>query len=308
MDRTPDTPRVPWPVAIPTSGARTPTFVIDLALLGARLYAGLFIARAGFDKLPTPDWMVDQVRDMNFPFEEFSATAACITEAAGGLLLIAGLFTRPVALALAVVMGFAAFNFQGRIPVLDYHIAQSFFWFFVAFAALGGGRFSVDAITRAVSRKNAPGALVGSCLLFAVPVGIATFYEVAYEWEPPAADASEEITIESVSIAGGFNGWFLDATPMTDEGAGVWGATLSIDAPGVYEMKFAANSGWELNVGAGDETVAQTPFEAQGVLGGGNIRFAAPRPGSYRVTLDTETLAYTVDETASENEPAGPPE
>ncbi|MEQ8837334.1 MAG: hypothetical protein RID07_11070, partial [Lacipirellulaceae bacterium] len=56
------------------------SYAADLALLGARLYGGVTIAYAGLDKLPRPDWMVDQVVKIGwFPVPEFFATVACVT-------------------------------------------------------------------------------------------------------------------------------------------------------------------------------------------------------------------------------------
>ena len=69
--------RLPWPA--------------DLLLLGARLYGGYTIASAGLDKLPVPDWMVDQVAQVGFPAVSFFALVACLTEFAGGLKMAPGM-------------------------------------------------------------------------------------------------------------------------------------------------------------------------------------------------------------------------
>jgi putative oxidoreductase len=76
------------------------------------------------------------------------ATLAGLVEVVGGLALMLGLFTRPAALAVAVLMGVA----------LSVHVPNGFFWteggfeyplmwglLAVAIIFRGGGRFSLDA-------------------------------------------------------------------------------------------------------------------------------------------------------------------
>jgi len=46
----------------------------------------------------------------------------------------------------------------------------------------------------------------------------------------------------SVALAGDFNAWSTDATPMTDDGSGTWSVIVPLDA-GSYEYKFVVNGG-----------------------------------------------------------------
>jgi putative oxidoreductase len=69
-------------------------------------------------------------------------------EIIGGLLLAIGLFTRPVAFALSGLMASAYFIVhapQGFWPILNQgELAALYCFVFLAFAAIGGGPYSVD--------------------------------------------------------------------------------------------------------------------------------------------------------------------
>jgi putative oxidoreductase len=74
-------------------------------------------------------------------------------EIIGGLLLALGLFTRPVAFVLSGLMAFAYFIGHARNgfwPAVNQgELAALYCFVFLAFAAIGGGRYSVDgAIAR----------------------------------------------------------------------------------------------------------------------------------------------------------------
>src|SRR4051812_36211876 len=57
-------------------------------------------------------------------------------------------------------------------------------------------------------------------------------------------DASKEASKpHEVFLAGDFNGWSKNATPMTDEGLAQFKATLDIE-PGVHFYKFVADDKW----------------------------------------------------------------
>ena len=75
---------------------------------------------------------------------------AAILETFGGLLLLLGLFTRPVALLLSGEMAVAYFHFHaphGFWPVLNQGTPAALFSFlFLYLSAAGGGPFSVDAV------------------------------------------------------------------------------------------------------------------------------------------------------------------
>lgn len=84
---------------------------------------------------------------------------AGILELVGGVLLILGLFTRPVAFVLSGLMAVAYFMAhapQGFWPLLnkgETAVLYCFAFFFLAFA--GGGAWSLDALLHRSSRFNA---------------------------------------------------------------------------------------------------------------------------------------------------------
>lgn len=77
---------------------------------------------------------------------------AGMLELVGGALLLAGLFTRPVAFVLSGQMAFAYFMghaSKGFFPTLNGGDASILFCFvFLYLAAAGSGRFSLDAVLR----------------------------------------------------------------------------------------------------------------------------------------------------------------
>ncbi|MCT7374083.1 DoxX family protein [Chelativorans salis] len=75
---------------------------------------------------------------------------AGILEVIGGVLLLAGLFTRPIAFLLSGLMAFAYFiahASQGFFPVLNHGEAAMLYCFvFLYIAAAGPGSLSIDAL------------------------------------------------------------------------------------------------------------------------------------------------------------------
>jgi putative oxidoreductase len=73
---------------------------------------------------------------------------AGVLETFGGLLILIGLGTRPVAVVLAGEMAVAYFTQhlpQGFVPIMNGgELAVLYCWTFLFFAAAGGGAFSVD--------------------------------------------------------------------------------------------------------------------------------------------------------------------
>ena len=268
----------------------------ELLLLGARVYAGFTMAMAGLDKLPTPDWMVDQVEQIGvFPSASLFAAIACLAEFVCGLFLVVGLATRISAILLAVTMGFAAFGFQGATPLTGMHIAQHFFWLFVVFIGLGGGRFSFDGALLKVSKREGASSMRSVVVaVYAVTAtaiaGFAFYRELS---PPPVVEINEESeVIKSVSVAGSFNSWDPTATPLTDLGDAIWMAELEFSESQPIEFKFVANGDWAINVGDDDQTSERFPVEGTGERNGGNIAAFIPSPGVYRVELNLDTMAY----------------
>jgi putative oxidoreductase len=94
------------------------------------------------------------------PVELFSQFgAAGVLEFWGGLLIVLGLFTRPVALLVAGEMAVAYFQFhfpRGWFPIMnrgEVVVLFCFVWLFLA--ANGGGSFSLDGLVAARRKRKA---------------------------------------------------------------------------------------------------------------------------------------------------------
>jgi putative oxidoreductase len=276
---------LPWPV--------------EALLLGARLYAGYTIASAGLDKLPVPGWMEEQVAQMGFPAVGFFALVACLTEFAGGVALVFGLLTRPSAALLAFTMGMAAFRFHGVAPFTGMHIAQGFFWLFVVFVALGGGRLSVDHVLRGMAARSPAAAMLVAALLALGPAG----YGLYLNHRPqPAPQEPAPVEITSMSVPGSFNDWDLTSHPLERQPDGTWAGTLVFEEAGPIAFKFAANGSWDVNLGDDDPGSAGFPVAGSGEPGGQNVSVYIPEPGRYRFAVDPVDFRYRV-EAGDEPEP-----
>jgi putative oxidoreductase len=122
-----------------------------LALL--RVVAGLMFMQHGAQKLfgwlkapDAPPGTVELMSQMGL---------AGVLEFFGGLMIVLGLFTRPVAFVLAGQMAFAYFTAhapQGPVPILNGgELAVLFCFIFFYFSARGGGRYSLDHL---MSRRD----------------------------------------------------------------------------------------------------------------------------------------------------------
>jgi putative oxidoreductase len=121
--------------------------IADAGLLVLRLFAGLALAFAhGLGKLPPSEGFVGTVAGMGFPAPELFAWLAGFAEFGGGLLLAAGLLTRPAAVVIAINMAVAAFIRHAGDPFAGKELALMFFFVAVLFAFTGPGRFSADAL------------------------------------------------------------------------------------------------------------------------------------------------------------------
>jgi putative oxidoreductase len=111
-----------------------------------RVVAGLMFMQHGAQKLfgwlkpaDAPQGTVELMSQMGL---------AGVLEFFGGLLIVLGLFTRPVAFILAGQMAFAYFMAhapQGPFPILNGgEPAVLFCFIFLYFSARGGGRYSLD--------------------------------------------------------------------------------------------------------------------------------------------------------------------
>ena len=119
----------------------------DVGLLVLRVFTGLALAFAhGINKLPPTERFVAGVVEMGFPAPLLFAWASGIAEFGGGLLLAAGLLTRPAALLIAINMFVAAFVRQAGDPFKEVELAYLFLAVAVLYLVAGPGRLSLDAL------------------------------------------------------------------------------------------------------------------------------------------------------------------
>ncbi|MFP4161160.1 MAG: DoxX family protein [Ectothiorhodospira sp.] len=135
-------------------GAAPGAPLADAGLTVARVSAGLMMALGhGLDKLPPSPGFVGMVEGLGFPSPLLFAWLAALAEAAGGLLLAAGLFTRPAAAAILGAMGVAAFVAHGGDPLFatsgpSKELPLLYGAVMLAFLLAGSGRYGVDALFR----------------------------------------------------------------------------------------------------------------------------------------------------------------
>ncbi len=266
----------------------------DVGLLILRIYAGVTMADGGLDKIPVGSWFAGQVEGIGFPLPRLFAFLAAFAEFGGGWLLVLGLCVRPAAFFMAVTMGVASWTIHAEVAFWGLHIARIYFWVYVALTLTGGGRFSLDYWYR---EGHLPGWVAAIPLVVLTSIG--GYYELLVAPQPPTqANVSLE-DIETVSLAGTFNNWTLDATPMTRDDAGIWRAKVAIDKPGPIEFKFAANENWALNAGAAAEAKSGFPLQAAGQISlngePANIEAYIPKAGTYEFTFNLDGFGYTLD-------------
>ena len=118
-----------------------------LAIL--RVVVGVSIAFGhGLAKLPPPAGFTKIVASLGFPAPELFAWAAGMSEFVGGLLLAAGLMTRPAALTLAITMTVALFGHHAGDSFRERELALLYGAASLAFAVMGSGRFGLDRVVR----------------------------------------------------------------------------------------------------------------------------------------------------------------
>jgi putative oxidoreductase len=110
-----------------------------------RIVSGLLFLQHG-----TTKYLNFPVSQMNNASPYTLAGAAGLIELAGGILLVAGLFTRPVAFVLSGTMAAAYFIAHGArsfFPLLNGgELAALYCFVFLFIAAAGGGTWSVDKL------------------------------------------------------------------------------------------------------------------------------------------------------------------
>jgi len=128
-------------------------FQDTLALAGRILLAGLFVL-SGYDKIAGFDGTVGYIASAGLPMPSVVAVLTIALELVGGLMLVVGLLTRPVALAIAAFTLLTAFIFHAYWSdpeaarmgqYLSFWKNLSIAGGMLVLAAFGPGALSVDA-------------------------------------------------------------------------------------------------------------------------------------------------------------------
>jgi putative oxidoreductase len=118
-----------------------------------RLFPGLFLAFGhGINKLPVSGRFIEGVAELGFPLPVVFAWAAALSEFAGGLLVAAGLFTRPAALFVFVTMMVAGFGRHAADPYSVKEKALLFAVIGLAVVFVGAGKYALDYTLRRKKR------------------------------------------------------------------------------------------------------------------------------------------------------------
>jgi putative oxidoreductase len=136
-------------------------------LLFVRLYWGWQFAQTGWGKLHNQPRVVEFFTSLNIPFPAFNAHFVSGLEFIGGILLILGLFSRPIALLLTCSM-FVAFwtaEHDAFLSILSdsekFYKADAYTFLAAAILilAFGPGLFSLDALflRKARTQQSAAG-------------------------------------------------------------------------------------------------------------------------------------------------------
>lgn len=132
----------------PDAAATTTAGGDALALLARVLMCAIFVS-SGWSKLLGPAAVQAGFAKYGLPAPELAWIVAVVVELGGGLAILVGLLTRPVALALAawciVTALIAHTNFADRMQEINFMKNVAMTGGFLALAALGAGAFSVDA-------------------------------------------------------------------------------------------------------------------------------------------------------------------
>lgn len=126
-----------------TTAGTTPA--ADAGLATYRIVAGLSIALFhGIGKVPPSEGLAGMVGGMGFPAPELFAWLAAFAEFGGGLLLAAGLLTRPIALLLLGHFAFVVLLAHAGDPLGDRELPMLFWATALMFLLTGAGRYSLD--------------------------------------------------------------------------------------------------------------------------------------------------------------------
>jgi putative oxidoreductase len=134
------------------------TNTVILPLTGRILMAAIFVL-SGINKIANPAGTIGYINAMGLPFPELGLALAIGIEVVGGLLLVAGLYTRPVALALAAFSIATGLIFHSAIADQNQmiHLMKNFAMAggLLQIAAFGAGSLSLDARRGAAALRTA---------------------------------------------------------------------------------------------------------------------------------------------------------
>ena len=123
-----------------------------------RLFVGYFFLETGWGKIHNLEGMAERFADWGIPAPAFNAALSGWTEFLGGLLVVVGLFTRPITIPLFINMVVATLAVKlKKVGGLDDFVeldeplyALSFLWLFFS----GPGWISLDHLLEKVLRKK----------------------------------------------------------------------------------------------------------------------------------------------------------
>ena len=133
-------PPLPWPA--------------EIGLFALRFYIGLSLfltsgtSKFSIRRLEINPEYLGIVTGVGLPAPMFFAFLGALAETLGALLLMIGLGTRWVALALTITFFVAAFLYGHNTFITFLSMPQLLFWLFLCFGVMGSGRVSVDGLIR----------------------------------------------------------------------------------------------------------------------------------------------------------------
>ncbi len=120
-----------------------------LVPLVGRILLGLIFVLSGFSKLGNPSGTIAYIAHTGLPMPPLAYAVSLLVELGGGLLLVFGLLTRWVALALALfclVTAFAVHGFADQNNMIHAMKNISMAGGFIYVAGYGAGLWSLDAL------------------------------------------------------------------------------------------------------------------------------------------------------------------
>jgi len=100
------------------------------------------------------DWFIKDVAEMGFPFPVFSAWFAVLTEFVGGIFLMLGILTRPMAILNACITFTAAFIYHHGDIAGSGLTGFLFMIMCTCIALFGPGKFSLDYLIHLKTQNN----------------------------------------------------------------------------------------------------------------------------------------------------------